>query len=132
LGLIWMAVLCHGTAGAQWLDLDGFMQEQIVTGWWSPQERFLVLQHLDAHGAPHVKEEAWSIEGLSNPSAAQLMASSQWLKLVAESKHSASNGSGGLRPRSAVDGRTSGAIQFESAMAENGVFDASREMGMIS
>ena len=97
LGVIWMAVLCHGTAGAQWLDLDGFMQEQIVTGWWSPQERFLVLQHLDAHGAPHVKEEAWSIEGLSNPSAAQLMASSQWLKLVAESKHSASNGSGGLR-----------------------------------
>ena len=73
------------------------MQEQIGTGWWSADERELVLRHLDVHGAPEVNEEVWSIEGLSYSSALQLMQSNEWRELVDFTKRPASNRSGGLR-----------------------------------
>ena len=81
-GALWLALASNIVADAQWDGVDEFMQEQIGTGWWSADERELVLRHLDVHGAPEVNEEVWSIEGLSYSSALQLMQSNEWRELV--------------------------------------------------
>ncbi len=96
-GALWLALASNIVADAQWDGVDEFMQEQIGTGWWSANERELVLRHLDVHGAPEVNEEVWSIEGLSYSSALQLMQSNEWRELVDFTKRPASNRSGGLR-----------------------------------
>jgi len=72
----------HGQMGS----LDAYMQHQIDSGWWTVEEREVVLQYLERTGLPGVKEEAWSIEGLSERAAQELMLCEAWLRLVAQSK----------------------------------------------
>jgi hypothetical protein len=76
---------CFSALG-QWANLDAFMQRQIETGWWTVEEREVVLLHLERAGLPGVKEEAWTIQGLSERAAQELMLCDAWLRLVAQSK----------------------------------------------
>jgi hypothetical protein len=89
---VWSKILCFTalvfsySAYGQWDKLDAYMQRQIESGWWTVEERGVVLQYLDRAGLPGVKEEAWSIEGLSERAAQELMLCDAWLRLVAQSK----------------------------------------------
>lgn len=73
-------------AHAQLGNLDAYMQGQIESGWWTVEEREIVLQYLERTGLPGVKEEAFSIEGLSERTAQELMLCDAWLRLVAQAK----------------------------------------------
>ena len=66
----------------QWQDLDAFMLDQVESGWWIPQDRLLVLGHMEQTGSPVAHEEAFAIEGLSRQAAEALSKSSEWLDLV--------------------------------------------------
>lgn len=76
------ALAVSSVAHAQWHLLDGFLTDQVQAGWWSPEERGLVLGHLEASGFPTALEEAWAIQGLSPAAAEALMTHPAWSDLV--------------------------------------------------
>lgn len=82
-GIVWVLIFsCVAQADAQWQRLDGFLTDQVQAGWWSPEERMLVLGHLEASGFPTAPEEAWAIQGLSEAAAEALMVHPAWSALV--------------------------------------------------
>lgn len=89
----------------QWQDLDAFMLDQVESGWWIPQDRLLVLGHLEQTGSPVAHEEAFAIEGLSRQAAEALSKSSEWLDLVQQAGNDDSQGDGlGWEFRAKKDG----------------------------
>lgn len=79
--VVWALAVCCALP-AQWQRLDGFMTDQVQAGWWTPEERMLVLGHLEASGFPTAIEEAWAIHGLSEAAAEALMVHPVWSDLV--------------------------------------------------
>ena len=89
----------------QWQDLDAFMLDQVESGWWIPQDRLLVLGHMEQTGSPVAHEEAFAIEGLSRQAAEALSKSSEWLDLVQQAGNDDSQGDGlGWEFRTKKDG----------------------------